>query len=213
MQNLSLIINAGGHSQRMGSPKALLPLPPDGRPLITHIARRLRPFVTQQTIVIANDSQIESMAGMDDETVWLADDYPGLGPLSGIATGLAACTGWAICVACDMPLLNPALFAHFCMLAAEQDEAGNDRWDAVVPLVNAYPEPLHALYHHRCLTAIRQRIVDRQLRATSFLPDVRVRYVYEAELRRLDPELHSFFNANTPADWHTLSMHYTRMQL
>jgi hypothetical protein len=30
---------------------------------------------------------------------------------------------------------------------------------------------------------------------------VRVRYVQEDELRLLDPALHSFFNANTPAEW------------
>lgn len=201
MQKLSLIINAGGSSQRMGQPKALLPLPPDGRPLIYHIAHRLQPLVTQATIVVANDSQIKPLAHLDDHTVWLVDDVPNVGPLGGLAAGLAACNGWAICVACDMPLLNPALFRHFALLAAEQDEAQNGRWDAVVPVVNAYPEPLHALYHARCLPAIRQRIAEGQLRATSFFADVRVRYVHEAELRQVDPELRSFLNVNTPAEW------------
>jgi len=61
-------------------------------------------------------------------------------------------------------------------------------------------EPLHALYGPACVDAIRQRLETRDFQAFSFLPDVRVRYVEEPELRAFDQELRCFFNVNTPAD-------------
>lgn len=198
---MTLVINAGGQSRRMGQPKALLPLPPDNQPLLQVIVQRLQPLAPHKLVIVANDPAIRTQTTLGSAVLWLTDTYPDVGPLGGLATGLAACEGWAICVACDMPLLKPALFAYFGRLAAETDESGADRWDAIVPVVDDYPEPLHTLYHRRCLPAIEARLAAGQRRAGSFLPDVRVRYVPEAELRRIDPALHSFFNANTPEEW------------
>lgn len=198
---ITLVINAGGQSRRMGRPKALLAMPPDNQPLLQVIVQRLQALSPQRTVVIANDPALRAQVDLGADVLWLTDAYPETGPLGGLATGLAACEGWAICVACDMPLLNPALFTYFCELAAETDATGADRWDAIVPVVEEYPEALHTLYHRRCLPAIEARLVAGERRAICFLPDVRVRYVPEAELRQLDPALHSFFNANTPAEW------------
>ena len=44
MNDLTLIINAGGQSRRMGTDKALLTVQPHGLPLIAHIAARLAPL-------------------------------------------------------------------------------------------------------------------------------------------------------------------------
>ena len=60
---------------------------------------------------------------------------------------------------------------------------------------------LHALYHPRCLPFVQARLAAGERRAICFLPDVRVRFVQEAELQQVDPMLQSFFNANTPAEW------------
>jgi len=199
--NFTLIINAGGQSRRMGQPKALLPIPPDNQPLLQQIVQRLQPLAPQRTLVIANDPSFQEQVDLGKAVTWLADTYPAVGPLGGLATGLAACDGWAIFVACDMPLVNPTLFAYFCTLAVETDATGVDQWDAIVPIVDNYPEALHSLYHRRCLPAIEARLAAGERRAISFLPDVRVRYVKEDELRRHDPLLHSFLNANTPEEW------------
>lgn len=198
---LTLIINAGGKSQRMGQPKALLPLPPTNTPLLQVIYQRLQQLAPQRTLVIANDPTFRTKVALPDDVLWLPDAYPDTGPLGGLATGLATCASWAICVACDMPLLNPALFAYFYALTVATNPTTDEPWDAVVPLVNAYPEPFHALYHRRCLPAIIAALSKGERRATAFLPAVRVRYVHEAELRQCDPDLRSFFNANTPDEW------------
>ena len=207
IHNLTLIVNAGGQSRRMGQPKALLPMPADNQPLLQQIVQRLQPLSPQQTLVIANDPSFRQQVDLGESVIWLTDAYPGVGPLGGLATGLAACDGWALFVACDMPLVNPTLFAHFCRLAAESGAEGVaetvnvDRWDAIVPVVDNYPEALHTLYHRRCLPAIAARLAAGERRVICFLPDVRVRYVDEAELRQYDPLLHSFLNANTPEEW------------
>jgi molybdopterin-guanine dinucleotide biosynthesis protein A len=185
----------------MGQPKALLPIPPDNTPLLLHILRRLQPLATGQVVVIANDPTIPLQAGLPPEVQVLSDLYPDVGTLGGIGTGLSVCPDWAMFVACDMPLLNPQLFRWLQTLAREQDETDRDCWDAIVPIVEGYAEPLHALYHRRCLPFLEARLANGERRATSFLPDVRVRSVQEEELRQIDPALRSFFNANTPAEW------------
>ena len=199
LSDLTLIVNAGGQSRRMGQPKALLPAP-GGVPLLVHVLRRLAPLAAARTIIVANDPAIAALAGLPPGTRCLADAYPGTGTLGGIATGLAAAPGWAAVVACDLPFVQAAVFTHLCAVAAEQ-ESGGDRWDAVVPVVGGYEEPLHALYHARCLPAITARLAAGARRVISFMPDVRTCYVDEAALRAIDPELRSFVNVNTPEEW------------
>lgn len=206
MSSLSptLVINAGGQSLRMGRTKALLPVPPHNAPLLLHILRRLAPVTGDRTVIVAGDegmvTSLQAAIPTDPARVFVADAYFDAGTLGGIATGLRHVEAWAIVAACDLPLVSAPLFAFLATLAAEQ-ENGADRWDAVVPVVGGYEEPLHALYHRRCLAAIEARLEAGQRRVISFMPHVRVRYVQEDELRRYDPDLHSFVNANTPEEW------------
>ena len=200
LPRLDLIINAGGESRRMGRSKALLPVPPDGTPLIAHVAQRLATLPLARVVVVANDPELPAQAHLPAAASFVPDAYPETGTLGGIATGLQQVDGWAIVAACDLPLVSAALFALLARLAAEQ-EGGADRWDAVVPVVGGFEEPLHALYHRRCLPAIEARLAQGQRRVISFLGAVRTRYAAEHELRVVDPRLHSFINANTPAEW------------
>lgn len=195
MMSPTLLINAGGASRRMGQPKALLPAPGSGELLIRHIAARLRPLA-DDLLVIANDPAIGAAVKVLDARC-LADAFPGTGPLGGLATGLAALDGWCICVACDLPFVQPDVFRY---LIAQSD----DEWDAVVPLVAGRPQPLHALYHRRCLPAVEAALHTSGRRMDSFLPQVRTRFVLEEELRPIDPDLRSFVNVNTPEEWAAL---------
>jgi molybdopterin-guanine dinucleotide biosynthesis protein A len=151
-------------------------------------------------IVVTNDPGLPAQAQLPAQTIFTADAYPGTGTLGGIATGLQQIDGWAIVVACDLPLISPTVVALLARFAAEPD-ATHYRWDAIVPVVEGYAEPLHALYHRRCLPAIESQLAQGQRRVISFMSDVRTRYVMEAELRAVDPRLHSFVNANTPEAW------------
>lgn len=197
--HFTLLINAGGGSLRMGTDKALLRVSDSGEPLIRHVARRLMPLV-DGCIIVANDPAIgEAVAPLGAH--WLPDADPNCGPLGGLATGLAQIEDWAICVACDMPFVQPALFRFLCDLALETDDSGQPRWDAVVPYIDGRHQTLHALYHRRCLTPVRDFMRSGRLQMTGFFQQVRVRLVAEGEVHPYDPELWSFFNANTPAEW------------
>jgi molybdopterin-guanine dinucleotide biosynthesis protein A len=204
MNDMTLVINAGGQSRRMGTAKALLPVPPHDTPLIAHMAARLLPLKPSRMVVVANDQRLAALAQLPPHTIFVPDAYPDTGTLGGIATGLRETPDWALVVACDLPFASAALFGALLALASEQKAAesgGGDRWDAIVPIVNEYEQPLHALYHRRCLEAIEAQLAQGQRRVISFMPHVRTRYVAEEELRATDPHLRSFFNANTPEEW------------
>lgn len=187
------IVLAGGRSSRLGQDKALLPLP-GGRSLIAHVVARLAPLVSE-VVVVATDG--ERLGPLPARLV--PDVFPDGGALGGIYAGLAAAREeHSLVVACDMPLLNLPLLRH--LLALPRD------FDVLLPrLADGQVEPLHAVYSKACLEPIRRQLAAGRHRIISFLGDVRVRYVEEAELRRLDPELRSFFNVNTPADLAALS--------
>ena len=187
----TLLINAGGTSRRMGTPKALLPTP-GGEPLIRHIAHRLLPLAGE-LLVVANDPAVaDALSPLPVR--WLVDVYPDAGPLGGLATGLAVCDGWALCVACDLPFVQPALVRLLISLCS-------DEWDAVVPRVDGRAQPLHALYHRRCLPAVEAALQTGRRRMDTFFPAVRVRWVEEEAMRPHDKELRSFVNVNTPEEW------------
>ena len=73
-------------------------------------------------------------------------------------------------------------------------------FDAVVPVVGGRPEPTHAAYSKACLPHIERRLIDDDLKIARFFDDVSVNLVPEDDVRRLDPELLSFFNVNTQED-------------
>lgn len=199
----SLVINAGGQSRRMGQDKALLTVPTNQQPLLAHIMLRLHNLPIDQMIVVSNHLRATPMPALAAPVIFVPDVYPGAGALGGIATGLQWCKDWGVFVACDMPLVRWRVFEFLCKLASEQTAEGENCWDAVVPQIDGYAQPLHALYQRRVLPAMQKRLAAGELRATSFLDDVRVRWVSETELRPLDPDFHSFFNANTPEEWQT----------
>jgi molybdopterin-guanine dinucleotide biosynthesis protein A len=184
----SAVVLAGGRSARLGQDKALLSLR-DGRPLIAHVIARLAPLVVEVVVVATDGERLGPLAARV-----VPDAFPDGGALGGIYTGLAAAgQEHSLVVACDMPLLSLALLRH--LLAQPRD------FDVLLPrLADGQVEPLHAVYSKACLEPIRRQLAAGRRRIVSFLGDVRVRYVEEAELRRLDPRLQSFFNVNTPAD-------------
>jgi molybdopterin-guanine dinucleotide biosynthesis protein A len=171
-------------SSRLGFPKGLLRLG-SGRTLLQDTVLKLR-LLADDVFVVANDPVFE-VATVRREP----DRFPGAASLGGIYTAIAAARhDRVVVVGCDMPFLSPALLRHLVGLA--------DEHDVIVPRIAGYPEPLHAVYSKACLGPIEQRIHAGQLRIVGFYADVRVRYVDEQELRRIDPELESFRNVNTP---------------
>ena len=192
---LSAAALAGGQSRRMGTDKALLPLVTGGQPMLGLVLERLS-AVADDVLVVANDQERYASFG--------ARVVPDLHPQVGALGGIQAAVAWSahehcLVVACDMPFLSLPLL---------QRMAGEPRnYDVLIPLIPGESrqrgdglvyQTLHAIYSKRCLPFIEQRIADGQRQVVGFFEDVRVRTLDVAEIARWDPDLRSFFNANTP---------------
>jgi molybdopterin-guanine dinucleotide biosynthesis protein A len=186
---VTAIILAGGKNLRLGRSKALEVI--GGKSLIERVVERLE-AVTNELIIVTSEEQANLPAISGVEV--LTDVFPGRGPLGGIYTGLmAAQSSLSIAVACDMPFLNTELLSHMVGLCRD--------FDAVVPqLANGMIEPLHSIYSRSCLAEMQRRLDNNYLGVTPFLKSQHVRYIEEAECRRFDPELLTFFNINDQAD-------------
>ena len=188
--DISGIVLAGGMSRRLGRDKAVEQL--EGEPLIARVIGRLSQ-VSEEIVVVVNEMERASELPLPESAKVAVDIYPGKGPLGGIFTGLSAVdSDWGIVVACDMPFLNVELLTHMLAL--------RDGFDAVVPVRAGHPEPTHALYSKVCLPHIERKFKVDDLKIASFFGDVRVRFVAEEDIIRLDPERLSFFNVNTQQD-------------
>lgn len=183
------IILAGGSSTRIGKNKAFLQL--GSRSVIEHTISRILEVV-DDLLLVAND--VEEYKDLGVEPMKLVQDaIPYRGPLGGILSGLEiSTTSINLIVACDMPFLNPLLLnfllgqIHGC--------------DIVVPMTEAGPEPLHAVYTKSCLPTIREAMGQGETRIISLFDQVKVRYVGKETLQFYDPENLSLFNINTLED-------------
>lgn len=183
----SVLILAGGASTRMGQNKALALLL--GIPLIERVAAAARQL-TDDILLVTNEPAPYAKLGLPS----VADAQPGIGPLMGLYSGLAAARyDLAILVACDMPFLSLDLLRYLISLAPDHD--------VVIPRTEDGLHPLHALYRRpTCLPAIAAAIGAGQRRMISFHGRVRVREVPEGELAALDPTGFALMNVNTPDD-------------
>ena len=187
---ISGIVLAGGMSRRLGRDKAVELV--GGEPLITRVIGRLS-SIADQTVVVVNDEGRASQLPLPESAKVAVDIHPGKGSLGGIFTGLSATDGeWGMVVACDMPFLNLELLEHMLTM--------RDGYDVVVPMEDGHPEPTHALYSKACLPRIESRLKANDLKIARFFDEVRVKFVPEEEVDRLDPDHLCFFNVNTQQD-------------
>ena len=179
------IILAGGDSRRMGQDKAALML--DGQTLLDGVVATMQRIFPSVIVSVR-----QPRAGLDVAQV--CDEQPAGGPLAGLIAGLAqAETPWAFAVACDMPFVTQEVVERLAACRAGQH--------AVVPLVGGYPQPLAAFYAASCLDAMRASLAQGDKSLRGMLQKLEVRYVNEAELREVDPQLRSFFDLDTPQDY------------
>ena len=185
----------------MGRHKALLPMPQSGEPLITVIIRRMRPLVTGRIIVVANDEPIRAFLRADALVHLCCDRTQDAGPLAGLSIGLSNCVGWAMTVACDMPFVDPGVWRLLVSYIEAQPEEDCAHIDAIVPIIQGRRQPLHALYHRRCIGQVDRLVGAKQYKMQELLDSIRVRYVDESSLQAVDPRFRSFTNVNTPEEW------------
>lgn len=126
----------------------------------------------------------------------LTDVAPFAGPVAALAHGLRSATG-DVCmlVAGDMPFVSCAAFTYLLRLQATEQAP------VVVPYIDGHVESMHSVFkREELLVAIEAAQRDGEQRLYRLFERVNARLVDEAELRRVDAELHTLFNVNSPED-------------
>ena len=189
---LTVCIQAGGQSSRMGEDKALKTFL--GRPLIQRVVERLS-SIADEMIVTTN--RPEEYAFLNLPLSLRADLKPGRGALGGLYTAIASAKHPLVAVvACDMP------FASATLLEAASRLLVTEEVDVVIPKSEEGYEPLHAVYRREtCLPAIGSAINADQWKVISWFPQVKVRVLTADEIKRYDLLGLAFWNVNTPEEF------------
>jgi molybdopterin-guanine dinucleotide biosynthesis protein A len=167
----------------MGRDKLSLPF--GNETMLARVLRMVRQVVTD-VVLVAREGQALP-GGLEA----VRDPAEGLGPLAAIAAGLSSLhADRAIVLACDMPLLRPALLRRLLDLA--------EGWDACVPVVDGFAIPTCAVYRRELATLASELVAAGELRPPSLLERVATRHVAPEDLRDVDPDLASFRDCNTP---------------
>lgn len=189
------IVLAGGRSRRLGSDKRLLRLwGAAGPTLLERAVATLAPLCSE-VVVVLNDP--EGWPTLPARLV--RDHYADAGPLGGIFTGLQHCrTPFALLVAADMPLLKPELLEAMLRRPRSFDALVPRSPDPGATRNSAGLEPLLAIYSRACLPTFAQALEGGERQVSAALAPLDVAIVEGDEIRRHDPEGHSFRNINTP---------------
>jgi len=186
---VTISVQAGGQSRRMGRDKALLPFL--GQPLILRVIERVRPAAAEM-LLIANDPEKFQFTGL----AAIPDRIPGLGVLGGLLTALhAARHPFVALVACDMPFVSAALLTYQAELIEHSGA------DVVIPQSAHGLEPLHAVYRREtCLPLVEQAVSLGLRRLDSWFELATLRVLSPEDTRPYDPQGLACANLNTPED-------------
>jgi molybdopterin-guanine dinucleotide biosynthesis protein A len=183
----------------MGTPKAALRW--HGTSLVAHVAGVLGSAVDGPVVVVhARGQKLPTLPAGVELSV---DRHDGLGPLAGLAAGLAAVerrAPAAFVAAVDLPLLNSALVRR---VAASL----GTHWDAAVPREKGRAHPLAAAYRTSLWVSAEELLDEGRRRVLDLLERARVRWLDEAELladpdvAAVDPALSGLRNLNSREDY------------
>ncbi len=195
---VSIVIQAGGESRRMGQSKALVEF--CGRPLICRIIERLRD-AGDELIITTNEGEklsfLHEMYPMLNLRL-VSDRCKERGALRGLYTALSAALHDVVAVvACDM------VFASAPLVVAETTEMAATGADVVVPVNKHGFEPFHATYRASvCVPAIERALDAGDTRAQAIFddPEVEVDKFPHRRVLEVEPMGGCFVNTNTPEE-------------
>lgn len=185
------IVLCGGRSTRMGRPKLSLPF--GSEMMLARVVRLLRDVVEPIVVVAAPDQELPPLPA---STIITRDEEEGLGPLGGLAPGLAAISQFADAAyvsSCDVPLLMPVFVRKMIELLGAHDMA--------IPRDGKYHHPLAAVYRCSLEPRVRSLLAEGRLRPFFLMEECDARVVDVSELREVDLDLQSLRNLNTEDDY------------
>lgn len=198
---ITAVILAGGIGRRMGGMnKALLSY---GDEAFIERQLRIAKLGTDERIVVSNDQAISSLLHNRRNVIVIPDVYIGEGPLAGLHAGtLAASNSTIWLLGCDQPFLNTgaALYMQEIM------ESGS--YQAVLPIVNGRPQPLHAVYHKDLGPLIQELLEKGERRILSLLDHIKWYPVEEAEFLERGLPTRFVTDVDTPEQYEEASLSF-----
>jgi molybdopterin-guanine dinucleotide biosynthesis protein len=178
---VSLAIQAGGASRRMGGDKALLPF--GGGTLLEWVVTHAAPSF-RHAFIVAKDPIRYRHLGLPVVVDCMAESSSIIGIQSAV---LSSPTDRVLCLACDMPFVTPTLLQRLV--------AGSAGWDAFVPRHGPFFQPLCAVYDRRVATALEDMLAVGECRIDRVFDRVRTGYLDVDDGSFGDPEV-LFLNVN-----------------
>jgi len=193
--SVSAVILSGGFSKRFGKEKGLVELA--GKPLIRHILDKVNPITNDIVIVVSTMKQSENYSRFLKKNANVVTDLRREhSPLIGALTGLSKATGeYVVLLPCDTPLVSEAVLNLLLELVP--------RRSAVIPRwPNRYIEPLQAIYQREEALIAAQKVLSQgKFRIRSMISELSsILYLSTLIIKKVDPELSTFLNINTPQD-------------
>jgi molybdenum cofactor guanylyltransferase len=199
MTNSAGVVLAGGRSSRMGAPKAALEW--HGSTLLRRTVGIISRVTGGPVVVVRASGQ--ALPALPPDTEVVDDPQEGLGPIQGLAAGLAAIAGRAevaFVSSTDLPFLHPAFVRRVLRATADGADVG-------LPLARGYPQPLAAAYRVTLAPVAARLVAQQRLRPAFLFEECTVVRLDEVALRgdpvlaALDPDLESVVNVNEPAEY------------
>lgn len=184
------VILAGGLNSRMdGRNKAFLKI--GGETILERILRIYGDFF-DDILVVTRQPELYPDTFEGHAVRVVTDIYDARSSLTGIHAGLfhARCP-FAFVAACDAPFIRPELVRFLT-------DAIEPALDVIVPEYDGHYEPLCAIYSKRCLPLIESQLERRDFKIFNFFDEIELKTISQATILRIDPEMVSFFNVNTP---------------
>jgi molybdopterin-guanine dinucleotide biosynthesis protein A len=187
VDDVTAFILAGGHSSRMGTDKALLPL---GRQTLLERALHTAARVANSVFIVGPRDRYSRYGNV------VEDVFPDCGPLGGIHAALCITqTELNLMLSVDTPLMDPDFLAWLL----EQARASSEL--IVVPEALGGLQPLAAVYR-RPLRAVAEQALKRgDYKIDHLFPLAPTRYISEAEIRAAGFSPLVFRNVNTSEEY------------
>lgn len=182
------VILAGGQNSRFsGSNKAFIRV--GGKRIFDRIYDIFSELF-DKIILVTNDP----LQYLEWDLDIVTDIFPIRSSLTGIHTGLFyITTPYAFFAACDIPFLKKELVETLV-------DGIEPHIDIVIPETSEGLEPLCSVYSKQCLKYVEQQLDKKDLKIQNFFQKVHIKTVPESISRKIDPDLLSFLNINTPDD-------------
>jgi len=159
--------------------------------LLQRMVRLIAPCV-EKNIVVATPGQ--RLPALPNGVMVVRDPISWQGPLRGFLTGLDVLDPldeWVFLSGCDAPFLQPK------WIDALRDEIGEA--DAAVPYIDGFFHPLAGFYHTRVKSIVGMLLSQGERRFQALFDHCRVKPVDARVLQRVDTNLSSLVNINTPS--------------